>query len=199
MSTTVVRSTDKYKLAFLGEQSVGKTSIITRYMYDNFDPTYQATIGIDFLSKTMYYDERCIRLQIWDTAGQERFRALVPTYIRDSAVAVVVYDVTNQTSFQQVDHWVQQARTERGNDVLIVLVGNKIDLKERRHISIEEGSAKAAALNIQFVETSAKTGTNVRALFKCIAQVLPIPQEPEEPVVSVVLQPDVVPERGCAC
>ena len=80
----------KFKLVFLGEQSVGKTSLITRFMYDTFDHAYQATIGIDFLSKTMYLEDRTVRLQLWDTAGQERFRSLIPSYIRDSSVAVVV-------------------------------------------------------------------------------------------------------------
>ena len=85
----------KYKLVFLGDQSVGKTSIVTRFMYDTFDSTYQATIGIDFLSKTMYLEDRTVRLQLWDTAGQERFRSLIPSYIRDSSVAVIVYDITS--------------------------------------------------------------------------------------------------------
>lgn len=86
----------KYKLVFLGDQGVGKTSIITRFMYDSFDKNYQATIGIDFLSKTMYLEDRTVRLQLWDTAGQERFRSLIPSYIRDSSVAVVVYDITSK-------------------------------------------------------------------------------------------------------
>ncbi len=87
----------KYKIVFLGDQSVGKTSIITRFMYDSFDKNYQSTIGIDFLSKTMYLEnDRSLRLQLWDTAGQERFRSLIPSYIRDSSVAVVVYDVSSK-------------------------------------------------------------------------------------------------------
>lgn len=77
--------------------AVGKTSLITRFMYDTFDNTYQATIGIDFLSKTMYLEDRTVRLQLWDTAGQERFRSLIPSYIRDSTVAVVVYDITSKS------------------------------------------------------------------------------------------------------
>ena len=96
----------KFKLVFLGEQSVGKTSLITRFMYDSFDNTYQATIGIDFLSKTMYLEDRTVRLQLWDTAGQERFRSLIPSYIRDSTVAVVVYDITNANSFHQTSKWI---------------------------------------------------------------------------------------------
>eukprot|EP00004_Rigifila_ramosa_P013800 TRINITY_DN3085_c0_g1_i3.p1 TRINITY_DN3085_c0_g1~~TRINITY_DN3085_c0_g1_i3.p1 ORF type:complete len:123 (-),score=18.65 TRINITY_DN3085_c0_g1_i3:375-743(-) len=89
----------KYKLVFLGDQSVGKTSIITRFMYDSFENTYQATIGIDFLSKTLYLDDRTVRLQLWDTAGQERFRSLIPSYIRDSSVAIIVYDITSSLFF----------------------------------------------------------------------------------------------------
>lgn len=164
----------KYKLVFLGEQSVGKTSLITRFMYDSFDNTYQATIGIDFLSKTMYLDDRTVRLQLWDTAGQERFRSLIPSYIRDSSVAVVVYDITNRASFLNTSKWVDDVRGERGNDVIIVLVGNKTDLNDKRQVTTEEGEKKAKEFkDVMFIETSAKAGHNVKTLFKRIAQALP--------------------------
>uniref|UniRef100_A0A7S1TP34 Uncharacterized protein n=2 Tax=Phaeomonas parva TaxID=124430 RepID=A0A7S1TP34_9STRA len=163
----------KYKLVFLGDQNVGKTSIITRFMYDNFDKNYQATIGIDFLSKTMYLDDRTVRLQLWDTAGQERFRSLIPSYIRDSSVAVVVYDITNSASFLNTSKWIEDVRNERGDDVLIVLVGNKTDMADRRAVSVEEGEDKARADGIMFMETSAKAGYNIKALFKKIAVSLP--------------------------
>merc|ERR1711976_518830 len=164
----------KFKLVFLGKQSVGKTSLITRFMYDSFDNTYQATIGIDFLSKTMYLEDRTVRLQLWDTAGQERFRSLIPSYIRDSTVAVVVYDITNVNSFEQVTRWVEDVRAERGNDVIIVLVGNKTDLADKRHVSIDEGEKKAQELGVSlFIETSAKAGYNVKQLFRRIAAALP--------------------------
>ncbi|SAL98169.1 hypothetical protein [Absidia glauca] len=163
----------KYKLVFLGEQSVGKTSLITRFMYDTFDNTYQATIGIDFLSKTMYLSERTVRLQLWDTAGQERFRSLIPSYIRDSSVAVVVYDTTNHASFINTTKWIQDVRAERGNDVIIVLVGNKTDLSEKREVTVDQGEAKAKENNVMFIETSAKAGHNVKTLFRRIAQALP--------------------------
>ncbi|KAJ6712000.1 GTP-BINDING PROTEIN RAB6 [Salix purpurea] len=152
----------KYKLVFLGDQSVGKTSIITRFMYDKFDNTYQATIGIDFLSKTMYLEDRTIRLQLWDTAGQERFRSLIPSYIRDSSVAVIVFDVASRQSFLNTSKWIEEVRSERGSDVIIVLVGNKTDLVEKRQVSIEEGEAKARDLNVMFIETSAKAGFNIK-------------------------------------
>ncbi|KAK0259703.1 GTPase Ryh1 [Friedmanniomyces endolithicus] len=163
----------KFKLVFLGEQSVGKTSLITRFMYDSFDSTYQATIGIDFLSKTMYLEDRTVRLQLWDTAGQERFRSLIPSYIRDSSVAVVVYDTTSQKSFEQTRKWVEDVRSERGNEVIIVLVGNKTDLNEKREVTSAQGEEEARKNNLMFIETSAKVGHNVKALFKRIAQALP--------------------------
>ena len=164
----------KYKLVFLGDQSVGKTSIITRFMYDNFDRHYQATIGIDFLSKTMYLEDRTVRLQLWDTAGQERFRSLIPSYIRDSSVAVVVYDVTNRASFLNTTKWVEDVRAERGTDVVICLVGNKTDLgNDKRQITTEEGEEKAKKDGLLFMECSAKAGYNVKSLFRKLATSLP--------------------------
>ncbi|KIY50824.1 ras-domain-containing protein [Fistulina hepatica ATCC 64428] len=161
------------KIVLLGDQSVGKTSLITRFMYDAFDNTYQATIGIDFLSKTMYLEDRTVRLQLWDTAGQERFRSLIPSYIRDSSVAIVVFDITNRQSFLSTSKWIDDVRSERGNDVIIVLVGNKADLSDKRQVTMEEATAKATSLSIMFMETSAKAGHNVKSLFKKIAMSLP--------------------------
>eukprot|EP00906_Rhabdomonas_costata_P025405 RCo036325 len=163
----------KYKLVFLGDQSVGKTSIITRFMYDTFDKQYQATIGIDFLSKTLYLEDRTVRLQLWDTAGQERYRSLIPSYIRDSSVAVIVFDITNRQSFESVDKWLDDVRAERGNDVILMLVGNKTDLSDKREVTIEEGEQKAKQCNVMFIETSAKVGFNIKALFRKVANQLP--------------------------
>jgi len=179
----------KYKLVFLGDESVGKTSIITRFMYDTFDDTYKVTIGIDFVSKTMYLEDRIVRLQLWDTAGQERFRSLIPSYIRDSSVAVVVYDITNRASFLNTDRWIEDIKTERGNDVVIMLVGNKTDLHGKRQVSVEEGEGKAKQLGgegIMFIETSAKGGFNVKALFRKLA--LALPGAEPNPTVDVKLK-----------
>lgn len=191
MATTELGSPlRKFKLVFLGEQSVGKTSLITRFMYDSFDSTYQATIGIDFLSKTMYLEDRTIRLQLWDTAGQERFRSLIPSYIRDSSVAVVVYDISNANSFQQTSKWIDDVRTERGSDVIIMLVGNKTDLADKRQISTEEGERKAKDLGVMFIETSAKAGYNVKQLFRRVAAALPgmEPEKRDPQMVDVTLK-----------
>lgn len=169
------KSLSKYKIVFLGEQGVGKTSLITRFMYDTFDDHYQATIGIDFLSKTMYLDDKTIRLQLWDTAGQERFRSLIPSYIRDSRVAIVVYDITKKKSFEFIDKWIEDVKNERGEDnVILCIVGNKSDLSDERQVSTEEGEQKAKVLGANiFMETSTKVGYNVKNLFKKIAKSLP--------------------------
>ena len=171
----------KYKIVFLGDQGVGKTSLITRFMYDTFDSHYAATIGIDFLSKTMYLDDKTIRLQLWDTAGQERFRSLIPSYIRDSNVAIVVYDITNRDSYNDVQKWLDYIREERGKDVLIILVGNKSDLKDKVVTSNEaEELSKKLGCNL-FIETSSKNGYNVKKLFKKVAKMLPeLKNEPTE-------------------
>ena len=122
---------DFSSLCIQQDQSVGKTSVISRFMYDKFDATYQATIGIDFLSKTVHLENsRGVRLQLWDTAGQERFRSLIPSYIRDSSVAVIVYDVANRQSFLNVAKWIDEVKQERGENVVIAIVGKKTDLVE---------------------------------------------------------------------
>lgn len=171
----------KYKLVFVGDSNVGKTSIISRFMYDHFDENYDATIGIDFLAKTHTVNEKTVRLQLWDTAGQERFRSLIPSYIRDSSVAVVVYAINNEESFRAVKKWVEEVRNEREDSVIIFIVGNKTDLDTQRRVSVNEGRNKARELGAHFIETSAKENTNINALFDKIAEKLPDRQtEPRE-------------------
>ncbi|KAI1266064.1 ras family-domain-containing protein [Xylariaceae sp. FL1019] len=224
----------KFKLVFLGEQSgmppifitpyphatlsapanleirglqgaVGKTSLITRFMYDSFDNMYQATIGIDFLSKTMYLEDRTVRLQLWDTAGQERFRSLIPSYIRDSSVAVVVYDISNAKSFQNTKKWIDDVRAERGNDVIIVLVGNKTDLNDKREVTTQQGEEEAKKNNLMFVETSAKLGHNVKTLFRRIAQALPgmegtdAATQASSQMIDVKTNTQTPSQDGCSC
>ena len=133
----------KYKVVFLGDQSVGKTSIIHRFIYDSFDENYQATIGIDFMSHKMYVEDKIIILNLWDTAGQERFKSLIPSYIKDSSVAIVVFDITSRQSFQSVDKWIEDARNLREDEVLLVMVGNKSDLDEQRQVSALEAQEYA--------------------------------------------------------
>jgi Ras-related protein Rab-6A len=136
------------------------------------------------LSKTLYLEDRTIRLQLWDTAGQERFRTLIPSYIRDAAVTVIVYDVTQRSSFDSVDQWIADVREERGDsmdEVTVVLVANKADaLEEERQVTAGEGEEKARQLGVSiFMETSAKSGVNVKGLFMRIAGALPVVEPPQ--------------------
>ncbi|GFY80253.1 RAB GTPase homolog H1E [Actinidia rufa] len=143
----------------------------------------------------MYLEDRTVRLQLWDTAGQERFRSLIPSYIRDSSVAVIVYDVANRQSFLNTSKWIEEVRTERGRDVIIILVGNKTDLVDKRQVSIEEGDGKAREFGVMFIETSAKAGFNIKPLFRKIAAALPgmeaLSSTKQEDMVDVNLKPNV--------
>lgn len=163
----------KHKLVLLGDQSVGKTSLVTRFMYDTFDQQYQTTVGIDFFSKTVHINNQTVRLHVWDTAGQERFRSLIPGYIRNSSGALVVYDVCSRQSFFSAFKWIDEVRAERGDDVVVVLVGNKSDAQEGRAVSAEEAQRKAEERGLVFMEVSAKLGTGVKALFRRVAETLP--------------------------
>ncbi|KAA0197285.1 Small GTP-binding protein domain [Fasciolopsis buskii] len=154
----------KSKCVFLGQEDVGKTCILMRFMHDIFDPNYHATIGIDFLSRTIVVDKQTVRLQLWDTAGQERFRSLIPSYIRDSSVSIVVYDIASRDSFEQTSEWIKRIRETKSNEGIIFLVGNKTDLSEKRVVSFEEGAAKAKKEEVYFCETSAKSGAGVNAV-----------------------------------
>jgi len=197
MGSNLINNVSRYKLVFLGEQSTGKTSLITRYVHEVFDDTYQATIGIDFLSKTICIGERSVRLQLWDTAGQERFRNLIPSYIRDSNVAIVVYDITNIKTFQETSKWINDVRSERsGANAVIVLVGNKNDLEHKRQVSVEAGRRKAQDMNVMFTETSAKSGQNVKELFHNLINELPNKTESQMDRKSIfIIPPEDVPHQ----
>lgn len=181
---TAVGSTlpQKYKVVLLGDQSVGKTSLIVRYLKNMFEEKVDATIGMDFQSKTVNLPDRTIRLQLWDTAGQERFRSLIPSYIRDTASAVLVYDITKRKSFDGIRRWLDDVRNERGTECVIMVVGNKTDLSSARQVTTEEGSKLARELGTLFIETSAKEGSNIVHLFQQVAAALPLPADSAVPV-----------------
>eukprot|EP00831_Metopus_contortus_P023493 TRINITY_DN20710_c0_g1_i3.p1 TRINITY_DN20710_c0_g1~~TRINITY_DN20710_c0_g1_i3.p1 ORF type:complete len:193 (+),score=26.25 TRINITY_DN20710_c0_g1_i3:762-1340(+) len=177
-------------IVFMGDAYVGKTCLINRFMYDTFDPGYQVTVGIDFLSKTMYVEDKTIKLHLWDTAGQERFRSLIPNYVRDCAAAIVVYDITNRASFGAVKQWVLDAKQYTADSVKIMMVGNKMDLSDKRQVTAEEGAALAEEMELLFYETSAKDGTNIIEMFNKLAGLLPGLQGAEivHPADNIALQ-----------
>lgn len=173
----------KYKIVFLGDQYVGKTSLINRFMNDAFVQDYTATVGIDFLSKVMHLEDKTVKLQLWDTAGQERFKSLIPSYIKDSAVAVIVFDITNKVTFTNVSAWIQEVRQIRGNEALILVVGNKNDLADKRQVTEAEGKKLSDEHNSMYFEASAKTGDNVKTIFEKLALQLPGVSSPQATAV----------------
>ena len=154
-----------YKIIFLGDQYVGKSSILNRFYQDKFEPDYQATIGLDFHSKNVEIKNTTIRLLLYDTAGQEKFKSLIPMYIRDANIIIVVYDITNKDSFLHTEHWVNETKDLKREDAIFVLVGNKIDLDDNRAVSTKEADEFANSKGFLFHEVSAKTGEEIQELF----------------------------------
>ena len=146
--------------------AVGKSALLTRFSDNAFLPHYSTTIGIDFNSRMIRVDKSICKLEIWDTAGQERFSTITANYYRGAQGALLVYDVTERTSFERVKSWYDRAIQLGGEDIEMVLVGNKTDLPiTDRQISTEEGETLAQELGIPFVETSALNGSNVESAF----------------------------------
>ena len=155
----------KYKLIFLGDQGVGKSCILNRFMNGTFTEEYQATIGLDFQSKNVQIDNQDIHLLLYDTAGQEKFRSLIPMYTRDANIILLVYEVTSKDSFLHLNHWLNDLTTVKKDEVIFVVVGNKTDLEDKREVSREEGEQFAKDNDYLFAEVSAKTGEGFPDLF----------------------------------
>ena len=155
----------KYKLIFLGDQGVGKSCILNRFMNDTFTEEYQATIGLDFQSKNVQIDNQDIHLLVYDTAGQEKFRSLIPMYTRDANIILLVYDVTSKETFVHLNDWLRDLTNIKKEEVIFAVVGNKIDLDDRIEVKSEEGEKYAKENDFIFAEISAKTGDGFSELF----------------------------------
>ena len=155
----------KYKLIFLGDQSVGKSCILNRFLNDTFIEDYQATIGLDFQSKNVQIDNQDIHLLLYDTAGQEKFRSLIPMYTRDANIILLVYDISNRDSFTNLTHWLKDLTNVNMEEVILCIVANKIDLVDKRVVTNEEGQKFADEPDFIFQEISAKTGDGFSDLF----------------------------------
>ena len=163
---------NRQKIIFTGDSGVGKTSIINSIMGQKFSPEYEPSIGVDFFSKTIRYKTRLIKLQIWDSAGQEKFRSLIPNYIRGSSLIFLIFDITKLESFQHLSEWINFiTNIENGN---IIIVGNKIDLKESRVVTTEEAEKFCKEKKYEYFEVSAKDGTNINDLLYTSVASLPI-------------------------
>ena len=182
MATTV-----EHKVVLIGDSSVGKTAIINQFMYESIDENHQATVGIDFFAKTLVIGEKTVKMQIWDTAGQEKFRALIPSYIRDSTVALFVYDITSEESFNNLERWYKMVNDIA--DPAIVIVGNKLDLESNREVSEERLKQYAEEKKAKYIETSAKTPTNITELFNIVADIQPRNVPEQEVQDSAAMRP----------
>ncbi|XP_026883390.1 ras-related protein Rab-21-like [Electrophorus electricus] len=154
-----------FKVVMLGEGCVGKTSIVLRYCENKFYAKHMTTLQASFFTKKLSISGSRVNLAIWDTAGQERFHALGPIYYRDSNGAVLIYDITDEESFQKVKSWVKELRRILGNEVCLCIVGNKTDLDKDRNVSSEDGERFADAVGAKHFETSAKLNTGIDELF----------------------------------
>ncbi|CAL9751097.1 unnamed protein product [Musa acuminata subsp. burmannicoides] len=158
-----------FKLLLIGDSGVGKSCLLLRFADDSYIESYISTIGVDFKIRTVEQDGKTIKLQIWDTAGQERFRTITSSYYRGAHGIIVVYDVTDQESFNNVKQWLNEIDRYASENVNKLLVGNKCDLTDGRVVSYETGKAFADEIGIPFLETSAKDSTNVEKAFMTMA------------------------------
>ncbi|KAI5095276.1 ras-related protein Rab-3C isoform X1, partial [Silurus meridionalis] len=183
-----------FKLLIIGNSSVGKTSFLFRYADDSFTSAFVSTVGIDFRVKTVYRNDKSIKLQIWvkyqgyifsfyvktfslissvqDTAGQERYRTITTAYYRGAMGFILMYDITNEESFAAVQDWSTQIKTYSWDNAQVILVGNKCDMEEERIVSVDSGRLLAEQLGFEFFETSAKDNINVKQTFESLVDVI---------------------------
>lgn len=154
-----------FKIVLIGDTSVGKTNILTKYLSDEFDPESKATVGVEFGTKNFKIENNIVKVQIWDTAGQERYRSITNAYYKGAKGSLLIYDITNKKSFENLEKWISDIKTNGDDNISIILVGNKSDLENKRVISIEEGKNKAKLYKFAFMETSALNGNNIEKAF----------------------------------
>jgi len=196
--STAPKPSSSVKLVLLGEAAVGKSSLVLRFVNNDFQENKEPTIGAAFLTQKCNLPTRTIKFEIWDTAGQERFASLAPMYYRNAQSALVVYDLTKPTSLIKAKHWVAELQRQASPGIVIALVGNKLDLTnetipsntlgedgdgepaegeeadgDARKISTAEAKSYAEEEGLLFFETSAKLGTNVTEVFTAIANAIP--------------------------
>lgn len=154
-----------FKLLLIGDSGVGKTCLLFRFSEDAFNTTFISTIGIDFKIRTVELNGKRVKLQIWDTAGQERFRTITTAYYRGAMGIILVYDISNEKSFENIKHWIHNIEEHASSDVEKMILGNKCDMADRRQVSKDRGEKLAIEYGVKFMETSAKTSLNVEEAF----------------------------------
>jgi Ras-related protein Rab-1A len=194
-----------FKLLLIGDSGVGKSCLLLRFADDTYTESYISTIGVDFKIRTIDLEGKTIKLQIWDTAGQERFRTITSSYYRGAHGIIVVYDVTDQVSFNNVKQWLQEIDRYASDSVTKLLVGNKCDLTTKKVVDKDAAKEFADSKGIPFLETSAKNSTNVESAFLTMAKEIKNrmgnqgPRDGGKPTITVVGEPVNTNQGGCAC
>ena len=160
-----------YKVLLLGDSTVGKTCFLLQYTDKTFQDIHLSTIGLDRRSKSMVLKSgKNVKIEIWDTAGQDRFRSIAKNYYKSANGVILIYDVTNRQTYDNIAKWISQIQQEVDQRVIIYIVGNKIDMENQRKVKTEEGQKIAEEYNFPFAETSAKDGTNINETFEDIVE-----------------------------
>jgi Ras-related protein Rab-21 len=161
-----------YKVVFLGEGRVGKTSIGKRWVEGKFESGLRSTINAAFFQKTVQFGTKSFEIQLWDTAGQEEFHSLAPIYYKDAQAAILVYSVTDVKSFERMQQWKKELSASRGDSIKIVICGNKIDLRSQRCVKQEDAETVARQFGAKHFEVSAKTGEGIELMFLHLTELL---------------------------
>ena len=154
------------KYVIIGDSGVGKSNILLQYINGKFVEDFKATVGVEFGAKNIEINNRIYRIQVWDTAGQEQFRSIARAYYKNSVCACIVYDITSRNSFNSIQNWIDDCTKQTPKSILLILIGNKNDLNDKREVQYEEGAEFARRRNMIFLETSAKTGNNINDIFE---------------------------------
>ncbi|KAF3778605.1 Ras-related protein [Nymphaea thermarum] len=157
-----------FKIVIIGDSAVGKSNLLSRFARNEFNQNSKATIGVEFQTQSMEIEGREVKAQIWDTAGQERFRAVTSAYYRGAVGALIVYDITRRSTFENIDRWLEELKTHSDVTMAKLLVGNKCDQESLRDVSVEEAKEFAEKEGLFFMETSALDSTNVKAAFEVV-------------------------------
>lgn len=210
-------NTVNFKLVLLGDSAVGKSSCVNRFVKDEFLAFQQPTIGAAFMTNTVHLSDVVVKFEIWDTAGwdfvcfysrltrligQERYRSLAPMYYRGAACALVVFDITDRTSFEGAKSWIEELYTQGSPEVIVALAGNKVDLDSSRVVETDEAQAYCSEHGCIYLETSAKTGQNINKIFQEIAKAMPktstdaVPEKKRQ-FVSLSEKKNLAANAGC--
>jgi Ras-related protein Rab-11A len=165
VNSNEVKEDYKLKVVIVGDSGVGKTNLIKRFVSNTFTPNSKATVGVEFIRKSYRINNQVFKIEMWDTAGQERYKSITAAYYKGAKGALIVYDTTQKTSFENIDKWMAEIKDKSSKDMKLMIVGNKTDLKDERQVKTEEALVKAKDLEAPIMEASALDGSNVKEAF----------------------------------